>query len=114
MGESMDGHVIDARGVRSRVAIHDEYNNALDPEMISGPDAENLIRHWIATGRLEDFLPGEHEALTLYVKALQKYPCMVVLPDSSPWHSFEGSEIPGDRPFTDKAVANNDLNFELG
>lgn len=114
MGESMEGSVIDARGVRSRLAIQQEYNEALEPELISGPDAENLIRQWISTGLLEDFLPGEHEALVLYVEALQKYPCMVNLPDDSLWHAFEASGTPAPTPLWNKAGASSDFSFDMG
>ncbi|WP_274644737.1 hypothetical protein [Pseudomonas serbica] len=111
---SMTGYVHDARGVRSRVEIQREYNEAFEPEQISGIDAENLIRQWIASGRLEDFLPGEQEALGFYVKELQQYPCMVILPVGSSWHSFEASGIPATTPFFNKTNAISESTFDLG
>jgi hypothetical protein len=114
LGQAMEGYVIDARGVRSRLEIQEEYNQALEPELISGPEAENLIREWIATALLEDFLPGEHEALVLYVEALQKYPCMVILDNASSWNALEGREKPAPELLFKSAGASCDLSIGMG
>ena len=89
MGQGLEDYVVDARGGRQRTEVLEEYNQGFEPEVVIGSAAEELIRHWIATGLLEDYLPGEHEALALYVQELKKLPFGTLLPEDSSWHHHE-------------------------
>ncbi|WP_338923814.1 hypothetical protein V0M98_37030 (plasmid) [Pseudomonas silesiensis] len=91
LGQGAEGVVVDARGGRQRSDVLAEYDQAFSPELIVGKKAEDLIRRWISVGLLEDYAPGEREGLALYVQALQKYPCLTLLPEDSPWHAYEPS-----------------------
>lgn len=89
MGQGLEDYVVDARGGRHRTEIMEEYNQAFEPEVLVGAEAEALIRQWIATGLLEDYRPGEREALGLYIQELKTLPCHSLLTEDSPWHDHE-------------------------
>lgn len=89
MGQGLDDYVVDARGGRYRTEVLAEYNQGFVPEVMVGSEAEGLIREWIAAGLLEDYRPGEREALALYIQELKKLPFHSLLPEDSPWHDHE-------------------------
>lgn len=79
----------DARGMRSPAEMKAEYNQAWESEVITGKEASELISQWIASGKLDDFLPGERQALVDHVQMMTAYPWLTLLPDDSHWHSHE-------------------------
>lgn len=80
---------VDARGMRSSAEMKAEYNQAWESEVITGKEASELIAQWIASGKLNDFLPGERQALVDHVQMLAAYPWLTLLPDDSHWHLHE-------------------------
>lgn len=93
MGQGLEDYVMDARGGRHRLEVMGEYNQGLVPEVMVGSEAEELIRRWIADGLLEDYRPGEREALASYVRELKTLPFFTLLPEDSPWHEHEAAGI---------------------
>jgi hypothetical protein len=64
--------LIDARGVRGKSDLYSEYClDAYAPSYLAGDEAAQLLRDWISQGLLEDFVPGEREALRLYVNQMR-------------------------------------------
>lgn len=67
-----DNHLVDARGARSRADLLSDYCFASnEPCELAGEEALKLIESWIDRGLLEDFLPGEREAITRYVQDMK-------------------------------------------
>lgn len=113
MGQGREDYVVDARGGRHRTEVLEEYNQGFVPEVMVGSEAEELIRRWIATGLLEDFLPGEREALALYVKQLKTFPFHTLLPEDSHWHDHEPRCLVVKQPLRSGAGADN-TDFTFG
>jgi hypothetical protein len=77
--------MVDARGIRGRQELLDEYSSAAnEPAEIGGDEAKSLLESWIRDGLLADFLPGEREAITRYVKAMRDLDLLSL-------HDFEAS-----------------------
>jgi hypothetical protein len=89
MVQAEDLFFVDARGVRSPAEIKAEYDQAWEAEVITGKEASELIAQWIDCGKLDDFLPGERQALIDHVQTMAAYPWLTLLPDDSCWHSHE-------------------------
>ncbi|WP_156675933.1 hypothetical protein [Pseudomonas sp. Leaf58] len=67
------GYLADAKGLSLSEELRDEYLAlANEPGELIGDEAAALLTQWLASGLLEDYLPGEREALARYVVAMQE------------------------------------------
>lgn len=112
MGQGLEDYVVDARGGRYRTEVLAEYNQGFVPEVMIGPEAEGLIRQWIANGLLEDYRPGEREALASYVRELKAFPFHTLLSEDSPWHDHEPTCFEVRQPLS--APGADDSGYSLG
>lgn len=87
--QAEEAFFVDARGMRSSADMTAEYNQAWESELVIGREAADLIAQWIASGKLDDFLPGERQALMDHVRMMAAYPWLTLLPDDSHWHFHE-------------------------
>lgn len=65
-------HLIDARGIRSRESLLDEFCRDTN-ELVELRDdqAKDLLVTWLAQGLLEAYVPGEEQALGQYFQEMQ-------------------------------------------
>jgi hypothetical protein len=65
-------HLIDARGIRSRENLLDEFCSDTN-ELVELRDeqAKDLLVTWLAQGLLEPYRPGEQQALSQYFQEMQ-------------------------------------------
>jgi len=71
----LDGHpeyLIDARGIRSRENLLDEFcSDTNDLVELRDDQAKDLLETWLAQGLLKPFLPGEQLVLAQYFQEMQ-------------------------------------------
>lgn len=67
------GYLADAKGLSSPEELKDEYLAlANEPGELIDDEATDLLTKWLAGGLLEDYLPGERQALKRYVITLHE------------------------------------------
>jgi hypothetical protein len=68
-----EGYLADAKGLSSPDELKSEYLAlAYEPGELIGDEATDLLTKWLADGLLEDYLPGERQALERYVRAMHE------------------------------------------
>lgn len=69
--DSNNNYLVDARGVRTRTDLLEEYCCDTQEFMeLSGDQAEHLIRQWMEHGNLQNFEPGEEQRLETYIQEM--------------------------------------------
>jgi hypothetical protein len=76
-----DDYVVDARGIRTRKEIMDEYGSNAN-ELVVVPDCLELLKEWVNNGALISPEHKEIEDIKLYIETLKAHNVFAIAPDN--------------------------------